>query len=87
MGRLRKDKGEKYRITGKFTEKSDQLKTPRKQGSKAKQSVSLKEQVLALGGDEQDYDLVKDVQDVGGEGEGDVEHDVSKLLDQPLLLA
>ena len=74
MGRLRKDKGEKFRTTDKST---DQSKTSGKQKSKARQL--LKEQVLALGGDEQDYDLVKDVQDTGGGG--DVEHDVSQVLD------
>lgn len=77
MARLRKDKGEKARTAEKSTGKNDQPKSSGKKKSKGKES--LKEQVLALGGDDQDYDLVKDVQDV--DGEGDTEHDVSRLLD------
>ena len=66
MGRLRKDKGEKPRVTALQEKESSSNPSSAKKhaGKKSKgEKDSLKEQVIALGGDEVDLELVKGVGD------------------------
>ncbi|KAI0259757.1 CBF/Mak21 family-domain-containing protein [Gloeopeniophorella convolvens] len=78
MGRLRKDKG------GKKGAPNEAAPSKKAKSKSATKNV-LKEQVLALGGDEADVELLRDVDDdaaVQGSGKQDkkLSRDVSKLL-------
>lgn len=76
MGRLRKDKGQKATIKELSSSKINAVKSHSTKRSDGKKSGSIsKEQVFALGGDEHDYDLVKEVKDgrnIADEAEADV---------------
>lgn len=74
MARIRKDKGSKSTIN----EVSIHAKLKGKKPDKNQNGLS-KDQVLALGGDEQDYNLVKDVRDV--ESDRNIEEDVREYSD------
>jgi hypothetical protein len=56
MARLRKES--KHAI-------KDASRTGKDRSSQGKKSGISKQQILALGGDEHDYDLVKDIEDAG----------------------
>jgi len=79
MARLGKEKGGSSlisapKILGKATEKRHSSKKSGR-GKRDSEDAVLKKQVLALGGDQNDYDLVKNVDDASESGP--YNHDVS----------
>lgn len=71
MTRIRKDKGRQHSVQDK---QSREIKSKSYKKRDSKQHGIVKQQVLALGGDEQDYDLVKDIdsEEIGATPEEDV---------------